>query len=120
PPTALPAVRSDEASDGPISGIPVSPGVVEGVARVITDPHSEDLDIDEILVCETTDPSWASFFVVASAVVIDVCGPLTHGARAGRELGIPCVINTRTGTRRLRSGDRIRVDGTAGTVEVLA
>ena len=93
--------------------------MVEGIARVITDPHSEDLEVDEILVCETTDPSWASFFVVASAVVIDVGGPLSHGAIVARELGIPCVINTRTGTQQLRSGQRIRVDGSAGTVEVL-
>jgi pyruvate,water dikinase len=119
-PTAIPAERTDEASDGPISGIPVSPGIVEGIARVISDPHSEDLDVDEILVCETTDPSWASFFVVASAVVIDVGGPLSHGAIVARELGIPCVINTRTGTRQIRSGQRVRVDGTAGTVEVLS
>lgn len=122
-PVALPAGGTDGPSnfsgDAAITGIPVSPGVVEGIARVINDPHSEDLDIDEILVCETTDPSWASFFVVASAVVIDVGGPLSHGAIVARELGIPCVINTRTGTSRLRSGQRIRVDGTAGTVEVL-
>jgi pyruvate,water dikinase len=117
-PVALPVTRTDVAS-GPISGIPVSPGVVEGVARVITDPHSEDIEVDEILVCETTDPSWASFFVVASAVVIDVGGPLSHGAIVARELGIPCVINTRTGTQQIRTGQRIRVDGTAGTVELL-
>lgn len=119
-PTAIPALRENTSdSSAPISGIPVSPGIVEGVARVITDPHSEDLEVDEILVCETTDPSWASFFVVASAVVIDVGGPLSHGAIVARELGIPCVINTRTGTQQLRSGQRIRVDGSAGTVEVL-
>jgi len=103
----------------PVTGIPVSPGVVEGVARVIADPHTEELGIDEILICETTDPSWASFFLIASAVVIDIGGPLSHGAIIARELGIPCVINTRTGTRRLRTGQRIRVDGVAGTVEVL-
>ena len=120
-PVALPAARTDTSSEtGLISGIPVSPGVVEGIARVLHDPHSEDLDVDEILVCETTDPSWASFFVVASAVVIDVGGPLSHGAIVARELGIPCVINTRTGTQRIRSGQRVRVDGNAGTIEVLS
>ena len=120
-PVALSA-QADEPSDPnvPITGIPVSSGIVEGIVRVVTDPHSEDIEVDEILVCETTDPSWASFFVVASAVVIDVGGPLSHGAIVARELGIPCVINTRTGTRQLRTGQRIRVDGTAGTVEVLA
>jgi pyruvate,water dikinase len=121
-PTAIPAGpdATSAADTAPISGIPVSPGVVEGIARVISDPHSEDIEVDEILVCETTDPSWASFFVVASAVVIDVGGPLSHGAIVARELGIPCVINTRTGTHRIRSGQRIRVDGNAGTVEVLS
>ncbi len=119
-PVPLPVLRDDTSgSTEPITGIPVSPGVVEGIARVISDPHSEDLEVDEILVCETTDPSWASFFVVASAVVIDVGGPLSHGAIVARELGIPCVINTRTGTQQLRTGQRIRVDGSAGTVEVL-
>ncbi|MGQ0625680.1 MAG: PEP-utilizing enzyme [Sporichthyaceae bacterium] len=120
-PTALPLEPDAESvvDETPISGIPVSPGIIEGIARVIRDPHSEDLDVDEILVCETTDPSWASFFVVAAAVVIDVGGPLSHGAIVARELGIPCVINTRTGTRQIRSGQRIRVDGNAGTVEVL-
>jgi pyruvate,water dikinase len=118
-PVAIPVQRTDQSSDEPVTGIPVSPGVVEGVARVITDPHSEDLEVGEILVCETTDPSWASFFVVAAAVVIDVGGPLSHGAIVAREFGIPCVINTRSGTQRLRTGQRVRVDGTAGTVEVL-
>jgi pyruvate,water dikinase len=108
------------AEDGlRITGIPVSDGVAEGVARVISDSHKQELEMDEILVCETTDPSWVSFFLVASAVVIDMGGPLSHGAIIARELGIPSVINTRGATRQLRSGQRIRVDGSAGVVEVL-
>ena len=95
-------------------------GVAEGVARVILDPSDPDaLQPGEILVCHVTDPSWSAFFFVAAAVVIDIGGALSHGAIVARELGIPCVINTMTGTRAIRSGDRVRVDGQAGTVEIL-
>ena len=72
-----------------------------------------------MLVCHTTDPSWSSYFFVASAVVIDIGGMLSHGAIVARELGIPCVISTGNGTSTIRSGDRVLVDGDAGTVEIL-
>jgi pyruvate,water dikinase len=71
-------------------------------------------------VCPTTDPSWASFFVAAAALVIDIGGPMSHGAIIARELGIPCVINTGDGTRRIRTGDRLQVDGDNGVVHILA
>lgn len=100
--------------------IPGSPGVAEGVVRIVRDPMVEDLADGEVLVCETTDPSWASLFLAASALVIDVGSAMSHGAIVARELGLPCVINTRTGTRELRTGDRVRVDGTAGRVDVLS
>ena len=102
-----------------ITGLGVSPGVVEGRARVVLDAAASELEPGEVLVCETTDPSWASLFLVASALVIDIGGALSHGAIVARELGVPCVINTRTGTRRLRTGDRLRIDGGAGLVTVL-
>jgi phosphoenolpyruvate synthase/pyruvate phosphate dikinase len=87
---------------------------------VILDPTDPgDLEPGDVLVCRTTDPSWVSLFFVAAGCVIDVGGPMSHGAIVARELDIPCVINTRDGTRRLRTGDIIRLDGTAGTVEVL-
>jgi pyruvate,water dikinase len=106
--------------DQPVTGLGVSPGVVEGVARVIVDPATSDpLEPGEILVCNTTDPSWVGHFLVAAALVIDVGGPMSHGAIVARELGVPCVINTGRGTAVLRSGDVVRVDGTAGTVEVV-
>jgi pyruvate,water dikinase len=106
--------------DGSLVGIGVSPGVVTGRARVVLDPaRAEGLARGDILVCQTTDPSWASLFLVASGLVIDVGGPLSHGAIVARELGLPCVVNTKDGTRRLGTGDSIRVDGAAGTVEVL-
>lgn len=104
-----------------IRGAPVSPGVVEGTARVVLDPLDCDGPVgqDEVLVARTTDPSWVALFLTAGALVIDVGGPLSHGAIVARELGVPCVIGTGDGTRRVRTGDRLRVDGNAGTVEIL-
>jgi phosphohistidine swiveling domain-containing protein len=111
----------DTGADPPvIAGLGVSPGMVEGVARVIIDPATSDpLEPGEILVCSTTDPSWVGHFLVAAALVIDVGGPMSHGAIVARELGVPCVINTVVGTTVLRTGDTIRIDGTAGVVEVV-
>lgn len=103
-----------------ITALGVSSGTVEGRARVLLDAADPDeLQPGEVLVCHTTDPSWSSYFFVAAAVVIDIGGTLSHGAIVARELGIPCVVNTQTGTQTIRSGDRVRVDGDAGTVEIL-
>jgi phosphohistidine swiveling domain-containing protein len=107
-------------STEPLSGLGVSAGVAEGLARVVFDPSEGELLPGEILVCNTTDPSWSSYFLIAAGVVIDVGGPLSHGAIVARELGIPCVINTVDGTRRLRTGDALRIDGSSGHVEVLS
>jgi phosphohistidine swiveling domain-containing protein len=104
---------------GPIAGVGVNPGVVEGWARVVLEPQDADLEPGEILVCATTDPSWVSLFIPAGGIVIDVGGQLSHGAIVARELGIPCVINTRNGTQRIVTGDRLRIDGTSGEVVVL-
>jgi pyruvate,water dikinase len=102
-----------------ISGVGVSPGVVEGLARVVTDPDFEDVEPDEVLVAPTTDPSWSSIMFISSALVVDIGGALSHAAVVARELGIPCVVNTKNGSRQLRTGDLVRVDGGAGTVEIL-
>jgi pyruvate,water dikinase len=103
-----------------LTGIGASAGVVEGRARVITDAlDCDQIEPGEILVCHTTDPSWASAFHLVAAVVIDVGSIASHGAIVSREFGIPCVINTGDGTAALRTGDILRVDGTAGTVTVL-
>jgi phosphohistidine swiveling domain-containing protein len=110
--------------DGPdptatVSGVGVSPGIVEGPVRVVTSPTDAEVQTGEILVCETTDPSWIALMVVAAGLVIDVGGPVSHGAIVARELGVPCVINTRNGTTALRTGQRVRIDGTTGAVEIL-
>jgi pyruvate,water dikinase len=95
--------------------------MVEGRARVIADPSQADgFEPGDVLVCETTDPSWVVFFHLASAVVIDVGGPMSHGAIIAREMGLPAVINTRRATRVIHDGDLVRVDGGLGEVTVLA
>jgi pyruvate,water dikinase len=107
----------DRSSDVALTGFAVSPGLVEAPVRVIHRADELDtLEPGEILVCPFTDPSWSVGMVVAAGLAIDVGGPLSHGAIVARELGVPCVINTRVGTELLRTGDRVRLDGGAGTV----
>jgi phosphohistidine swiveling domain-containing protein len=107
-------------TDGVISGIGVSGGVVEGTARVVTDPSFAEVEPDEVLIAQTTDPSWSSIMFISSALVVDIGGALSHAAVVARELGIPCVVNTGHGTKRINTGDQVRVDGSAGTVEIVA
>jgi phosphohistidine swiveling domain-containing protein len=108
------------SDDVVVKGVAGATGSVEGIARVVTDPDNADSLADgEILVCRFTDPSWAPLFLFASAVVIDIGASASHGAIVARELGIPCVIGTGDGTRRIRSGDRIAVDGAIGEVRIL-
>lgn len=114
-------VESDQtAKPITLSGMGVSPGVVQGRARVLTDPAGDArMESGEILVCPTTDPSWAGLLMLASGAVVDMGGSLSHGAVVARELGIPCVMNTGNGSKMLRTGDTVRVDGSTGVVEVL-
>ena len=99
----------------------MSVGVAEGRAIVITTPDDAyDLAPGDILVCAATDPSWAAIFFAVDALVTDVGAQMSHGAIVARELGIPAVVNTRVATQHLRTGDRIRVDGRAGVVELLS
>lgn len=103
-----------------VTGNGASPGVVEGVVRVVLDAGAQtDVEPGDILVCPVTDPSWVSMMTIAGALVIDIGGPASHGAIVARELGLPCVIGTGTGTRDLRDGDLVRIDGGAGVVTVI-
>ncbi len=116
-------VAQHDSAAGDVSslkGVAASPGVVTGRARVVHDPSTTELDEGDILVCETTDPSWVALFLVAAAVVTDHGGMLSHGPIVARELGIPCVCGTEIGSRRIRDGQMIRVDGDAGVVEIMA
>jgi pyruvate,water dikinase len=116
-PVAIPIRDRTSGVEGEeLAGLGVSPGVFEGRVRVVDDPADPSLQPGEVLVCETTDPSWASLMFVAGALVIDIGGAVSHGAIVARELGVPCVIGTRRACGWLRTGDVVRVDGTAGTV----
>jgi phosphohistidine swiveling domain-containing protein len=112
-------VTVEGGSADELAGIAASNGIVEGRARVLDDPDDQDIEEDEILVCRSTDPSCAVLFSLAAGLVIDIGSPLSHGAILARELGLPCVINTRHATTQIRTGDRIRVDGINGIVTVL-
>jgi phosphohistidine swiveling domain-containing protein len=103
-----------------IRGAAGAQGVVEGSARVMVDPETaEPLEPGEILVCRFTDPSWTPLLLLAAGAVIDIGGPASHGAIVARELGLPCVIGVGDGTQRIRTGDRLVVDGSAGTVRIV-
>jgi pyruvate, water dikinase len=103
-----------------LAGIPASPGVAEGHARVITDPNQlGQLEDGEILVAPSTSTSWTQVFGRLAAAVSDSGGLMCHAAIVAREYGMPAVVGTRTATTLIRTGARIRVDGTAGVVTIL-
>jgi len=100
-----------------LSGIAVSPGVVTGRARVITDPRrNSEIEPGEILVAPVTDAAWTPLFVTAGAIVVDIGGPLSHGSIVAREFGIPGVLSVGAATRLIRNGQVITVDGDEGKV----
>jgi pyruvate,water dikinase len=106
--------------DDTITGFPGAAGVVEGIARVLRTPEeAAQLGDGEILVTTVTNIGWTPTFPRAAAVVTDVGAPLSHAAIVARELGIPAVVGCGNATMRLHTGDRVRVDGSHGTVEVL-
>jgi pyruvate,water dikinase len=103
-----------------ITGFPGSIGIVEGLVRVISTPEEgAALQTGEILVTTVTNIGWTPLFPRAAAVVTDVGAPLSHAAIVARELGIPAVVGCGNATMRLRTGDRVRVDGQRGVVELL-
>ena len=100
-----------------LKGLPVSPGRVTGPARVILDPRRDPpLQDGEILVCPVTDTGWTPLFIMAKGLVVDVGGLLSHGSIVAREYGIPGVLNVLVGTKIIRTGQRITVDGAMGEV----
>ncbi|KAB7834789.1 rifamycin-inactivating phosphotransferase [Streptomyces mobaraensis] len=113
------AYRRDDAPAGALIGLPVSAGTVEGRARVILDMADADLEPGDILVTAFTDPSWSPLFVGIAGLVTEVGGLMTHGAVVAREYGLPAVVGVERATRLIRDGQRIRVHGTDGYVEIL-
>ncbi len=102
-----------------IVGLPVSSGVIEGRARVILNMEDADLEDGDILVTSFTDPSWTPLFVSIKGLVTEVGGLMTHGAVIAREYGLPAVVNVENATKLINDGQRIRVNGTEGYVEIL-
>ena len=93
--------------------------MVEGVVRVVFNPHGVQLTPGEILVCPATDPAWTPLFLAAGGLVMEVGGMMTHGSVVAREYGIPAVVGVSQATTRLQTGQRVRVDGSGGVVTVL-
>ncbi|MGW8423931.1 phosphoenolpyruvate synthase [Peribacillus simplex] len=102
-----------------IVGLPVSSGVIEGRARVILNMEDADLEEGDILVTPFTDPSWTPLFVSIKGLVTEVGGLMTHGAVIAREYGLPAVVGVENATKIIRDGQRIRVHGTEGYIEII-
>ncbi|MCP1311524.1 phosphoenolpyruvate synthase [Paenibacillus tyrfis] len=102
-----------------IVGLPVSSGVIEGRARVILNMEDADLEDGDILVTSFTDPSWTPLFVSIKGLVTEVGGLMTHGAVIAREYGLPAVVGVENATKLIKDGQRIRLNGTEGYIEVL-
>ncbi|WP_406087272.1 rifamycin-inactivating phosphotransferase [Streptomyces virginiae] len=113
------AYRREDAPVGALIGVPVSAGTVEGRARVVLDMAEADLEAGDILVTTFTDPSWSPLFVGIAGLVTEVGGLMTHGAVIAREYGLPAVVGVDRATSLIRDGQRIRVHGTDGYVEIL-
>jgi rifampicin phosphotransferase len=109
-------VALDTAADGALRGIPASPGAVSAKARVILDPTDARLEPGEILVAPSTDPGWTPLFLTAGGLVMEMGGAMSHGAVVAREYGIPAVVGVPDATDLITTGERITVDGSAGTI----
>jgi pyruvate,water dikinase len=104
---------------GAIAGLPVSSGLIEGRARVILNMEDADLEEGDILVTSFTDPSWTPLFVSIKGLVTEIGGLMTHGSVIAREYGLPAVVGVENATKLIKDGQRIRVHGTEGYVELL-
>ena len=112
--------RAATVTDGVLHGRPASRGIVEGIARVaITLAEAAELQPGEILITPITDIGWTPYFSLIGGLVTDLGSSVSHGAVIAREYGLPCIVNSREGTRFFNTGDRIRLDGDKGTVERL-
>ncbi len=112
--------QRQSADERQVTGLGASPGVVEGIARVVrTVDEFDEVRDGDILVCQMTNPAWVVLFTKIAGLVTDTGGTTSHPAVLAREFGIPAVIGTSVATHRIATGDRLRIDGTAGTVEIL-
>jgi pyruvate,water dikinase len=114
------AMRPADAPEGALLGSPASTGTVTGRARVVLDPVGAHLEPGEILVAPSTDPGWTPLFLTAGGLVMEMGGSNSHGAVVAREYGIPAVVGLADATHKIRTGDRITLDGAAGRVTLAA
>ncbi len=112
-------VTDSTATGDELAGEAVSPGIAEGRVRVILDPHGARLEPGEILVCPSTNPGWTPLFLTAGGLVMEMGGMITHGSVVAREYGLPAVVGVHNATSRLKTGERVRVDGSRGRVILL-
>jgi phosphoenolpyruvate synthase/pyruvate phosphate dikinase len=104
-----------------VVGLGASAGVIEGAARVVTSiEESDQVEEGDVLVCRMTNPAWVVLFTKVSGLVTDAGGTVSHPAVVSREFGIPAVVGTSDATRKIKTGDRVRVNGSSGVVEILA
>ncbi len=108
------------AVEGIARGMAAAPGLARGRVRVVHDPRTAHLEPGEILVARTTDPGWTPLFLTAAGLVTETGSPMAHGPTVAREYGIPAVICLAAATRTLHDGDLVEIDGSLGTVRVLA
>jgi len=118
--TAPEASRSPAGDRGGLAGTPASAGRVTGVARIITEPVGAHIEPGEILVAPSTDPGWTPLFLTAGGLVMEMGGANSHGAVVAREYGIPAVVGVPDATSLIVSGQKIKVEGSAGTIELLS
>jgi len=106
------------AAEGSLTGTPASAGVVTAKARVIMEPIGARLEPGEILVAPSTDPGWTPLFLTAGGLVMEMGGPMSHGAVVAREYGIPAVVGVDGATECITMGQRITVDGSSGVIMI--
>lgn len=109
-----------KAKEGEIVGEIISPGFIKGKAKVLLNPYEKTLEKGDILVCKASEPSWAPIFINASGVIMEVGGPLQHGAIIAREYGLPCLSSVYNATKTIKDGDLIELDATSGIVRIIS
>ncbi|GAB2839362.1 PEP/pyruvate-binding domain-containing protein [Lentzea nigeriaca] len=114
------AVHNGVAAEGDLVGTPASAGTITGIARVVMDPVGAHLEPGEILVAPSTDPGWTPLFLTAGGLVMEMGGANSHGAVVAREYGIPAVVGVREAVTRIKTGERITVDGSTGAITTIA
>ncbi|AZQ16114.1 PEP/pyruvate-binding domain-containing protein [Halorubrum sp. PV6] len=115
----IPRAEREDVGANTLVGTGVSSGIIEGTARIVHDPANANLQSGDILVCPSSDPAWTPLFATAGGIVTEVGGRLTHGALVAREYGLPAVVSVTNATELIADGQRIRVDGDTGTVNLL-